>query len=214
MDILVLEPILFAGLAAVAAVSGLLVIVQRHAVYAALCDSLAAAFALAGTVTRRTATVGTLVRKPIRPIDEVEPEQWHAIFRANVAMNGAFALWFENQSLRLMDKWVLDLATIVTSIGRSSGALAPAGGACAGADPQVYGIGLKELWDLKPEKHQPGLVLHTAGWLAAMLRDLAGINLVGGDVVEVSPPYDTTGNTALLAANLVFEALRHRGHEA
>ncbi|OGA16126.1 MAG: electron transfer flavoprotein-ubiquinone oxidoreductase [Betaproteobacteria bacterium RIFCSPLOWO2_02_FULL_66_14] len=32
------------------------------------------------------------------------------------------------------------------------------------ADPQVYGIGLKELWDLKPGKHQPGLVVHTAGW--------------------------------------------------
>ncbi len=33
-----------------------------------------------------------------------------------------------------------------------------------GVDPQVYGIGLKELWDVKPEKHQPGLVVHTAGW--------------------------------------------------
>ena len=32
------------------------------------------------------------------------------------------------------------------------------------ADPQVYGIGLKELWDVQPEKHRPGLVLHTAGW--------------------------------------------------
>jgi len=30
--------------------------------------------------------------------------------------------------------------------------------------PQVYGIGLKELWDVKPEKHHPGLVMHTAGW--------------------------------------------------
>src|SRR5690349_24535230 len=30
--------------------------------------------------------------------------------------------------------------------------------------PQVYGIGLKELWEVKPEKHQPGLVVHTAGW--------------------------------------------------
>ncbi len=33
-----------------------------------------------------------------------------------------------------------------------------------GADPQVYGIGLKELWEIKPEKHQLGLVIHTAGW--------------------------------------------------
>ena len=30
--------------------------------------------------------------------------------------------------------------------------------------PQVYGIGLKELWDVRPEKHQAGLVMHTAGW--------------------------------------------------
>jgi len=33
-----------------------------------------------------------------------------------------------------------------------------------GVDPQVYGIGLKELWEVKPEQHRPGLVLHTAGW--------------------------------------------------
>jgi electron-transferring-flavoprotein dehydrogenase len=33
-----------------------------------------------------------------------------------------------------------------------------------GTDPQVYGIGLKELWELTPERHQPGLVMHTAGW--------------------------------------------------
>jgi electron-transferring-flavoprotein dehydrogenase len=33
-----------------------------------------------------------------------------------------------------------------------------------GRDPQVYGIGLKEIWDIKPEQHKPGLVIHTAGW--------------------------------------------------
>jgi electron-transferring-flavoprotein dehydrogenase len=32
------------------------------------------------------------------------------------------------------------------------------------ADPQVYGIGLKELWEIKPDKHQKGLVIHSAGW--------------------------------------------------
>ncbi len=32
------------------------------------------------------------------------------------------------------------------------------------ADPQVYGIGLKELWEIRPEQHQTGLVIHTAGW--------------------------------------------------
>jgi electron-transferring-flavoprotein dehydrogenase len=34
----------------------------------------------------------------------------------------------------------------------------------AGKDPQAYGIGVKELWQIAPEKHQPGLVIHTAGW--------------------------------------------------
>src|SRR3982750_2141337 len=34
----------------------------------------------------------------------------------------------------------------------------------AGKDPQSYAIGLKELWEIDPAKHQPGLVIHTAGW--------------------------------------------------
>lgn len=34
----------------------------------------------------------------------------------------------------------------------------------AGRDPQSYGIGLKELWEIDPAKHRPGLVIHTAGW--------------------------------------------------
>jgi len=33
-----------------------------------------------------------------------------------------------------------------------------------GRDPQVYGIGIKELWEIDPSKHKPGLVVHTAGW--------------------------------------------------
>ncbi|TAN56722.1 MAG: electron transfer flavoprotein-ubiquinone oxidoreductase [Betaproteobacteria bacterium] len=32
------------------------------------------------------------------------------------------------------------------------------------AGPQVFGIGLKELWEIQPERHQSGLVVHTAGW--------------------------------------------------
>jgi electron-transferring-flavoprotein dehydrogenase len=34
----------------------------------------------------------------------------------------------------------------------------------ADAEPQVYGIGLKELWDIDPENHAPGRVIHTQGW--------------------------------------------------
>jgi guanidinopropionase len=40
-----------------------------------------------------------------------------------------------------------------------------------------------------------------------LLHGLRGLNLVGGDVVEVAPPYDQTGNTALVGASLMFEIL-------
>jgi electron-transferring-flavoprotein dehydrogenase len=32
------------------------------------------------------------------------------------------------------------------------------------ADPQTYGLGIKELWEVEPEKHKPGKVVHTVGW--------------------------------------------------
>ena len=40
-----------------------------------------------------------------------------------------------------------------------------------------------------------------------MLRGLRDLNLVGADVVEVSPPFDPSGGTALAAANIAFELL-------
>ena len=40
-----------------------------------------------------------------------------------------------------------------------------------------------------------------------MVRGLRGLNLVGGDVVEVSPPFDMSGNTALVAVTIMFEIL-------
>ena len=33
-----------------------------------------------------------------------------------------------------------------------------------GVDPQVYGLGVKELWQVPQENHQPGLVVHSQGW--------------------------------------------------
>lgn len=47
----------------------------------------------------------------------------------------------------------------------------------------------------------------TSWQAAALLRDLAGINLVGGDVTEVSPPYDTTGATAIAGAHVAAELM-------
>jgi guanidinobutyrase len=40
-----------------------------------------------------------------------------------------------------------------------------------------------------------------------IIRGCRGLNLVGGDLVEVAPAYDTTGNTSLVAANLLYEML-------
>jgi guanidinobutyrase len=58
----------------------------------------------------------------------------------------------------------------------------------------------------------PGTGTPEPGGLAAsqgveIIRGCWGLQLIGCDLVEVSPPYDTSGNTALLAANLVFEML-------
>ena len=42
----------------------------------------------------------------------------------------------------------------------------------AGRAPQTYALGIKELWEIDPAKHQPGLVIHTAGW--PLQRDTYG----------------------------------------
>ncbi|UWR31983.1 agmatinase [Sulfitobacter sp. W027] len=52
----------------------------------------------------------------------------------------------------------------------------------------------------------------TSAQTSIMLRDLAGINIMGGDVVEVSPPFDTTGATAIAGAHVATEILSLLGH--
>ena len=47
----------------------------------------------------------------------------------------------------------------------------------------------------------------TTAQAAIILRDIAGINVVGGDIVEVSPPFDTTGATAIAGAHVATEIL-------
>ncbi len=49
-----------------------------------------------------------------------------------------------------------------------------------------------------------GLTVHQG---LEIVRGCRGLDLVGGDLVEVAPAYDTSGNTALVAANLLFEML-------
>ncbi|MDU8926552.1 agmatinase [Alisedimentitalea sp. MJ-SS2] len=47
----------------------------------------------------------------------------------------------------------------------------------------------------------------SSGQAAILLRDLAGINLVGGDIVEVSPPFDPSGATAIAGAHVAMEII-------
>ena len=58
----------------------------------------------------------------------------------------------------------------------------------------------------------PGTGTPEPGGLTAIqgleiVRGCRGLNIVGGDLVEVCPPYDPSGNTAMLAANILFEML-------
>ena len=65
-----------------------------------------------------------------------------------------------------------------------------------GIDPTYTpGTGTPEIGGYTPREAQ------------AMLRGLMGLELIGADVVEVSPPFDPSGGTALVAANLMFEIL-------
>ena len=46
-------------------------------------------------------------------------------------------------------------------------------------EPQTYGIGFKELWEVSPELHKPGTVEHTVGWPFVSLFDSSGCQFVG-----------------------------------
>jgi guanidinopropionase len=58
-----------------------------------------------------------------------------------------------------------------------------------------------------PGTGTPEIGGYTPAEAQMMLRQLKGVNFIGADVVEVSPPFDQTGGTALVAANLMFEIL-------
>jgi guanidinopropionase len=65
-----------------------------------------------------------------------------------------------------------------------------------GLDPAFApGTGTPETGGLSPREAQ------------AILHGLAGLNIVGGDVVEVAPQYDATTNTAMVGAQMLFEIL-------
>lgn len=54
---------------------------------------------------------------------------------------------------------------------------------------------------------RPGLGGLTSREAMRLLQGLRGVDVVGGDVVEVSPPFDAAGMTALAGAQMMFEIL-------
>ncbi len=57
-----------------------------------------------------------------------------------------------------------------------------------GIDPQHYGIGFKEIWEIDPAKHEPGLVIHTMGWPATK-NTVSGSYLYHGEDNQVALGY-------------------------
>jgi guanidinobutyrase len=109
--------------------------------------------------------------------------------------------WSRQQGVRVVqaeDCWHRSLAPLMEEVRALIGPDVPAylSFDIDGLDPSVApGTGTPE----------PGGLTSSQG--LEIIRGCFGLNLVGCDLVEVSPPYDATGNTALLAANLVFEML-------
>lgn len=109
--------------------------------------------------------------------------------------------WARRQGVTVVpaeDCWYTSLAPLMDKVRGAIGAEHPTYLTfdIDGLDPSVApGTGTPE----------PGGLTGSQG--LEIIRGCSGLNLVGCDLVEVSPPYDTTGNTALLAANLIFEML-------
>ena len=101
------------------------------------------------------------------------------------------------QQFLAQDLWGRSLATLGAEIRRDIG------------DVPVYIT--YDIDSLDPA-YAPGTGTPEIGGLTTpqaleLIRAFKGLNIVGGDLVEVSPPYDTTGNTALTGANILYEML-------
>lgn len=109
--------------------------------------------------------------------------------------------WARRRGVRVVaaeDCWYRSLDPLMTEVREQIGRERPVylSFDIDGLDPSVApGTGTPE----------PGGLTASQG--LEIIRGVFGLELVGADLVEVSPPYDATGNTALLAANLMFEML-------
>ena len=143
---------------------------------------------------------GTIFR---RAIEEglIDPHKMVQIGLRTTGYSAEDFDWSRNQGVRVVtaeECWYKSLAPLMDEVRDSFGPDVPAylSFDIDGLDPSVApGTGTPE----------PGGLMSSQG--VEIIRGCFGLNLVGCDLVEVSPPYDTSGNTALLAANLLFEML-------
>ena len=109
--------------------------------------------------------------------------------------------WSRQQGVRVVtaeECWYQSLVPLMNEVRQAIGPDTPTylSFDIDGLDPSVApGTGTPE----------PGGLMASQG--IEIIRGCYGLNIVGCDLVEVSPPYDTSGNTSLLAANLIFEML-------
>ncbi len=144
-------------------------------------------------------THGTIMRRAIEE-NLVQPD---LMFQIGLRATGYAADdfdWARQQGVRVVQAeacWYSSLSPLMGEIREKVGdAAVYLSFDIDGLDPSVApGTGTPE----------PGGLTGSQG--LEIIRGMAGMNVVGCDLVEVAPPYDTTGNTALLAANLVFEML-------
>ncbi|XP_036035357.1 agmatinase, mitochondrial [Onychomys torridus] len=105
-----------------------------------------------------------------------------------------------NQGFRVVlaeDCWMKSLVPLMAEIRQQMG-----------GKPLYVSFGIDALDPAyAPGTGAPEVAGLTPSQALEIIRGCQGLNVVGCDLVEVSPPYDLTGNTALLAANLLFEML-------
>ena len=143
---------------------------------------------------------GTIFR---RAIEEglVDPHRMVQIGLRTTGYSAEDFDWSREQGVRVVtaeECWYKSLAPLMKEVREQIGGDIPTylSFDIDGLDPSVApGTGTPE----------PGGLMASQG--VEIIRGCWGLNLIGADLVEVSPPYDTTGNTSLVAANMMFEML-------
>ena len=143
---------------------------------------------------------GTIFR---RAIEEglVDPTRMYQIGLRGTGYSAEDFDWTRKQGavvVQAEECWYRSLAPLMSEVRARFGAKVPTylSFDIDGLDPSVApGTGTPEIGGL------------TATQGMEVIRGAFGTNLVGADLVEISPPYDLSGNTALLGANLLFEML-------